>query len=223
MIAEIVGQIPMFADIPIETLTKFYTENLIRIQRFFKGATVHQRHERCTAVDFVVSGTLTAYTLAENGSAMRMFTFQKGGMIGANLLFGDFNEYPLNIYCMSKCTLLQLDRTVISELLYDHRFMMEYVRSLSMNAQGMNQRITMLTLKTLRENLMDYLLRQSALQGSKTITLPINKKQLADFLGVQRPSLFRELKKLKDERLLEINNREITLRTESEHTENKTV
>ena len=75
----------------------------------------------------------------------------------------------------------------------------------------MNHRIAMYTNKTLRENLIDYLQSLSRSQNSKQITLPISKKQLADYFGVQRPSLFRELKKMKDEGLLEIDNREINI------------
>ena len=39
----------------------------------------------------------------------------------------------------------------------------------------------------------------------------IPKKELADYMGVQRPSLFRELKKLKDEGIIVIDNRTIQL------------
>jgi CRP-like cAMP-binding protein len=80
-----------------------------------------------------------------------------------------------------------------------------------MNSQGMNRKITMLTQKTLRENIMDYLKQQSIIQGSSEIVLPFSKKELADYLGVQRPSLFRELKKLKEEGVVEIDNRTIRL------------
>ncbi len=69
----------------------------------------------------------------------------------------------------------------------------------------------MLTQKTLRENIMDYLKQQSIIQCSSEIVLPFSKKELADYLGVQRPSLFRELKKLKEEGVVEIDNRTIRL------------
>ena len=58
---------------------------------------------------------------------------------------------------------------------------------------------------------MDYLQQQSIIQGSSKIVLPFSKKELADYLGVQRPSLFRELKKMKDEGIIEIDNRTIQL------------
>jgi len=46
--------------------------------------------------------------------------------------------------------------------------------------------------------------------------LPITKKQLADYFGVQRPSLFRELKRMKDEGLIEIANKKIYIKFISE-------
>ena len=69
----------------------------------------------------------------------------------------------------------------------------------------------MVAQKTLRENLLEYFRQQSILQGSNTIVLPISKKQLADYLGVQRPSLFRELKNLKDEGIIDVSNRTIQI------------
>ena len=75
----------------------------------------------------------------------------------------------------------------------------------------MNRKISIYTQKTLRENLFDYFVIQSIQQSSDTIKLPITKKTLAEFLGVQRPSLFRELKKMKDENLISISNNLITI------------
>lgn len=75
----------------------------------------------------------------------------------------------------------------------------------------MNQKIRMGLHKTLRENLMEYLSNQAILQRSDTVILPISKKQLADYLGVQRPSLFRELKRLNDEGTIAVMKRSIRL------------
>ena len=94
---------------------------------------------------------------------------------------------------------------------------MQYIQSLSLNSQGMNRKITMLTQKTLRDNLLDYFRHQAIIQGSSYIKLPISKKELADYLGVQRPSLFRELKKMKDEGLIDVSNRIIRLLKQAEN------
>jgi CRP-like cAMP-binding protein len=143
---------------------------------------------------------------------MTMFEFPKGKMLGANLLFGDTNTYPFTIYCLSDARLLHVTQKAVSFFLHDYHFTMQFVRMLSYNSQKLNQKITMATQKTLRENLLDYLKQQSVLQCSNSIVLPISKKQLADYLGVQRPSLFRELKNLKDEGVIDIFNRTVQLK-----------
>ena len=211
MTMEEIRRIPLLSDIDTTVLQGCLRENQVFTRHYAKGETVHHQYDTCTALDVVLSGNLAAYTLAENGSAITMFDFQKNSIIGANLLFGDNHRYPLHIYSLTACDLLHVTRNAVMEFLHNYPFVIQYVKSLSLNSQGMNRKITMLTQKTLRENIMDYLKQQSTLQGSLNIILPISKKELADDLGVQRPSLFRELKKLKDEGILEIDHRSIRL------------
>ncbi len=205
-------KIPLFSETDPVLLDRCLGGSRSHVRRYARGATVHHQHETCTALDVVIAGNLAAYSLAENGSAVTMFEFRENGILGANLLFGENRAYPLNIYSVTACELLQLTQTEVKELLHDYHFVMQYIKSLSANSQGMNRKITMLTQKTLRENLLDYLRQQSSLQNSSSIILPISKKELADHLGVQRPSLFRELKKLKGEGILEIENRSVRIK-----------
>ena len=203
--------IPLLSVVSRETLDALYAQNKLRIHHYTKGAVVHMQHEHCTTLDIVLKGSLAAYSLSENGSALPVSSFKPGAIIGANLLFGTHDRYPLNIYSLSESMLVALEREAVLDLLHQYPFVIEYVKSLSMNAQGIDRKITMMMHHNLRANLLEYLQQQSIAQKSNTITLPITKKQLADTLGVQRPSLFRELKKLKDEQIIIVNNREITL------------
>ena len=127
------------------------------------------------------------------------------------MLFGDTNTYPFTIYCMSDTQLLHVTKKAVSSFLRNYNFTMQFIGMLSLNSQKLNCKITMVTQRKLRENLLEYLRQQAILQGSNVIILPINKKQLADYFGVQRPSLFRELKTLKDEGIIDISNRTIRL------------
>ena len=197
-------------------IEKNYLENLINnnqiIKRaFHKGVTVHEQGSKCLGMDIVLLGGLVAYSLSPNGSETRVFEFKKNSVIGANLLFGNENKYPMNIYCTENCVLFHIYKDAVLELLKDYSFVMPFIRSLSLNSQGINERMAMYTQKSLRENLIDYLIDLSIKQKSHIILLPLSKKQLADYFGVQRPSLFRELKRMKDEGLIKIDNKIITL------------
>lgn len=200
-------RIPLLANSDSGILNWCIEEKQIFSLKYSKGSIVHRQRERCTTVDVVLSGGLVAYSLSENGSAVTLLEFKENGIVGANLMFGDNDTYPLNIYAVTACTLLHITKRAIVELLHGHDFVMQYIKSLSMNAQGMNRKIAMLTQKTLRENIMDYLRHQALLQGSADVHLPISKKELADYMGVQRPSLFRELKKMKAAGLIDVSNR----------------
>lgn len=204
-------KIPLFAHTDVKALEDLIHQNEIIKKSYHKGMTVHVQGSSCSAIHVVASGKLVAYSLASNGSESIIFEFGSGSVIGANLLLGDQNKYPMNIYCTHDCTVFQISKTGISQLLKQYEFVMPFVKSLSTNSQGMNQKIAMYTQKTLRENITDYLMALSTQQESKIITLPISKKQLADYLGVQRPSLFRELKSMKDEGLIKVDNRKVTL------------
>lgn len=210
LIKEILS-IPIFSKVDADVLDWCFSQNQIFVRHYLKGEIVHHQHDKCSTLDVVLSGNLDAYSMFENGSVTTMFGFQKNSIIGSNLLFGDNTSYPLNIYSVTDCDLLHITQNTVLELLHNYDFVMHYIKSLSMNSLFMNQKIAMLGQKTLRENIMDYLKQQSIIQGSSEIILPFNKKELADYLGVQRPSLFRELKKLKDEEIIKINNRTIHL------------
>ncbi len=208
---EVIKAIPLFMQLPSDKLKSLISDNQLYLKNYSKGATVYNQKDLCGTFDIVISGSLIVYSLLENGSAMTMFEFGQGHMLGANLLFGDTHTYPFTIYCLSDAQLLHITKKAVSDFLHEYHFTMQFIGMLSLNSQKLNQKITMATQRTLRENLLDYLRQQSLLQHSNSIILPISKKQLADYLGVQRPSLFRELKSLKDEGIIDVSNRIIRL------------
>ncbi len=204
-------KLQLFSNISTYVLEDLIKEKQIFKRRYNKGVTVHEQHSQCAAIDVVSSGKLVAYSLSQNGSQTIVFEFKQESIIGANLLFGAENLYPMNIYCKTDSILFHVSKTGVERLLKEYDFVMQFVKSLSMNSQGMNRKISMYTQKTLRENLIDYLSELSIRQSSNIVILPITKKQLADYLGVQRPSLFRELKQMKDENLIKIENKKIII------------
>lgn len=206
---DVIKCVPIFRSVTdIELLV---SQGQIKIKKYAKGETLYNQGCLCNSLDIVVTGSLTAYSLAENGSSTIMFEFKKDSIIGANLLFATNNIYPLNIYCSSECKLIHIEKTVVEELLHNYDFVMSYVKSLSKNSLGLNQKIAMFSRKTLRQNIFEYLSQQSLIQHSQTVYLPFSKKEFADYLGVQRPSLFRELKKMQLDGIISIDNRKISI------------
>ncbi len=60
---------------------------------------------------------------------------------------------------------------------------------------------------SLRERIAIWLI--DAMDENAVVNLPMNREQLADFLGVARPSLSRELMRMQKDGLIEVNKKMI--------------
>ena len=74
-----------------------------------------------------------------------------------------------------------------------------------------NERINILEKKQIREKLLEFFEIEYKKAHTKTITLPFHLKDLADYIAVNRSAMFRELKNMKEEKVIEIKNKRITL------------
>lgn len=64
-------------------------------------------------------------------------------------------------------------------------------------------KIQVLSRRNIREKIMHYLLTQEELSDSKIFDIPLSRKDMADFLGVDRSALSRELGNLRDEGIID--------------------
>jgi CRP-like cAMP-binding protein len=202
---------PLFANLGQEVIERLRANGTVYSRRYKKGLTLHNEGSTCTSLDILTSGTLIAYSLDARGNSLIMFSFHAGDVIGANLLFADNPTYPLNIYCETECTIIHMKKISVRALLEDPSFSFTFIRYLSQITQSVNRKIFIISGKKLRERIMEYLKNESIRQRRNPVILPVSKKQMADILGVQRPSLFREIKKMKEEGLIDYSNRCITL------------
>lgn len=205
------GKLALFDQVKPRLLEDLQTQKYITFKNYPRQKTLYNQLDPCRTLDLVLEGRLVAYALSQRGSESILFEFKEGEVIGAGLLYGKENRYPMNIYCTESCRLLHIAKEGVTLLLKDSHFVMTFVELLSFNSQGMNQKIAMHAQRTLRDNLTDYLLTLAAKSKCDQVSLPVSKKQLADILGVQRPSLFRELKKMREEGLIQIQGRTIHL------------
>ncbi|MGL5717165.1 MAG: Crp/Fnr family transcriptional regulator [Paraclostridium sp.] len=68
-----------------------------------------------------------------------------------------------------------------------------------------------LSIKTVRECIVDFLIYQYNIQQSNVIELDRSKKELAEEFGIQRTSFSRELNKMKKEGLIDYDYKSIKI------------
>lgn len=76
---------------------------------------------------------------------------------------------------------------------------------------ALSERIFCTSPKTIRGRLLLYLSNQAAKAGSRTFTIPFNRQALADYLSLDRSALSKELGKMREEGLIEVEKNTFTL------------
>lgn len=82
---------------------------------------------------------------------------------------------------------------------------------MSAKSVGLYSHLIVLSNRTIREKLMCYFQFLSANCGSRSFELPFSTTALAEYICVDRSAMMRELRKMKDEGLIKMNRRAVTI------------
>ncbi|MDU1853990.1 MAG: Crp/Fnr family transcriptional regulator, partial [Clostridium baratii] len=129
-----------------------------------------------------------------------------------SLLFGDKNSYPMDVVSKDSSTVLHINKAKVTSLLQDNQdFLVSLLKLLSNKAMLLSQKLRQVTSKSLKSMICEFLLSEYKKQNSLEIKLNMTKQALADRFGVQRPSLSRELIKMKNENIINFDRKTITI------------
>ena len=67
----------------------------------------------------------------------------------------------------------------------------------------LNNKIKSISLKNIKQKVADYILQEYKSQKQLIVNLKMNKEEIANFIGIPRPSLSRELIKLRKEKIID--------------------
>ena len=80
---------------------------------------------------------------------------------------------------------------------------MNMLSVVSEKAINLNRKVEYLAMKSLRAKLSRFLLEQYKKAGKTMFVMPLNRSELSDFLNVSRPSLSREMCRMRDEGIID--------------------
>lgn len=204
---------PLFSCFEKAYLANILQKFDIRPKHYGKNTFLHVEGDSCSYMDILLSGELEIQKIDQSGNLLTVTRFFPISSLGENLMFGNSNSYPMNAFCPVESEILHLNREFILFLCAENQsFLLALLGDISDKAIILTDKIKMISHKSLREKLLDYLIWESKIQKNSLIKLRTSKKHLAQLLGVQRTSLSRELAKMRDEGLLEFDSQSINLK-----------
>lgn len=189
-----------------------YTKN------YDAGATIYECGQSINFAGIVLEGEIDVIHSSADGHETIVSRFPQCSIFGASFSCVEYTNTLNTFRSITKSTILFIN---ISRLLHEHCKNSDYYVTLIENIMSslatsnirLNTKIQVLSQKTLREKLLTYFELLAKQNNSKEFTLAFNREQLASYLGSERSSICRELSKLAEEQLIQINRNQIILLT----------
>lgn len=157
-----------------------------------------------TGIGIVISGEVLVTKEDSAGKRLVLAKLKPSQMFGETVAFSGNNHWLATVIAATDCTVLFFTPDVIvgscPKMCVGHKSLIyNMLKIVSEKALDLNRKIKYLSIKSIRTKISEYLLEQYKISGKTKFTVPLNRGELADFLNVSRPSLSREMIKMKDE------------------------
>ena len=160
---------------------------------------------------YILEGEIRVYKMDWNGREKEVGRFGSGHFFGEVIVFAA-DTYPVFAEASKDSTILFFPKkAVIDRIQQDPSIAEEFLALLAGKCLALSSQIETLTLKTVRQRLIQYLLQKCPGHGNCTVYLSTNKTQLARNIGTVSETLSRNLRALQDEGLIAVENKRIDI------------
>ena len=170
------------------------------------------KHENIIAI--ILSGYAQILYIEYTGNEIVMENLYKNSLFGTNI--SATNDDNCQIIAIDPTEVLVIDyNKLLNEKNLKYSYFNIFLQNLfnitSIKLKERNERVKILEKKQIRDKLLEFFEIEYKKTLSKSILLPFSLKDLADYIAVNRSAMFRELKHLKDDKIIEMKNRRIIL------------
>lgn len=203
----------LFRDIKYEDLSNFLNMSNYTIKKYPEGNLVVIEGSKCEELGILLEGLLEVQTLYPSGKLLTFSQLKPVEIFGEAILFSKANKFPATIGAIRDSKIMFIKKEdLISCLTNCHKFMESFLELLSNKLLILNKKVKMLSLESIRKKIGNFLREEYKKQGSNTIKVSLSRKEMAEHMGIQRPSLSRELIKMRKEGIIEFDKKVIIIK-----------
>ncbi len=198
----------LFNNIDEQTKNNILKELEVYTRTYEKNKRILSSVKNDDIICILISGHIQIVKNDANGNIIiieDIYDNQIFGSISANISSSDYE-----IITKEKSTIIIIELDNIIKYSNNIIFIKNISEILYKKIKEFNNRIEILTNKTIRNKLLTYF-NITAKNNNRIIYLPFTYSELADYLAINRSAMSRELKLLKEEKLIEIKGRKIKL------------
>lgn len=203
--------IPLFRNFTSELQKEVLDKLEYRIDQYPKGEVIIQQGTVCNYLHVLLEGKLLVDVLDVSGNLVRVETIRAPRTFATPHIFAQRNIFPATFTVDEDVTLLRATKDSVFKLMNSIPLFLSNFLCVSTSCNKCTMtRLRVLSFRGIRNRFIYYLFN-SAEDGSDTVQVEHNQAQLAEYLGVSRPALAKEIGKLVHEGLISISRGEVKI------------
>lgn len=176
-------------------------------RKFERGAFIFLEGEELQRIGVIIGGSVQMIKEDIWGEKMILETLTVGDIFGESFVCGDSLSATVSFQAVSNCQVLFLPfrrlMTTCGMACQFHQKLIENMAvMLAMKNIRMMRKMEILSKKTMRERILVWLYQQMPPEGEPCVTTDMGRRELAEYLCVDRSALSRELSNMAKDGLL---------------------
>lgn len=207
---------PLFHGIREDEIDSMMSCLYAREKSYKKDEIILRAGNTTSEIGLVESGSVNIVVNFYWGTSNIFGHVSKGAIFAENYAAIPGQELLCDVVAAEDCQILflnmeKLTTTCASGCSFHNRLVHNLLRISARKNLGLSTRMMHIAPKALRERLLSYLSEQAMEHGSPHFTIPFDRQQLADYLGVDRSAMSNELSKMQKDGLITYRKNEFTL------------
>ena len=190
----------VFNGIDEKTIKNILEKTKYEIKKYSPDESIAFRGDEVKGLYIILKGTLITEMLTEEGNVIKIEELVPSDVIASAFIFGKKNSFPVDLAAKDEAEILYVERKEFLKLLFSQEKILEnFLNEISNKTQLLTNKIwNSFNNKTIKKKFCDYVKKN---QKNNLFSIQ-NLGALAEYFGVERPSLSRVLSDLgKDEKL----------------------
>ena len=201
-----------FSEISGNKIRELISNIRYSVKVYKKGEIIANEEEECNSLGLVLEGIIEIERIYPSGKQIVLKRLSKGNVFGEALIFSRECKYPSTVVAFTECSIFYINKEDILKLCtIEEKILNNFISSLSNKILMLNSKIKSISFKSVKHKVINFILEEVKEQHSHTIKLNDSKEEIAEILGIPRPSLSRELMNLRNMNYIEFDRNVIKI------------
>ena len=176
-----------------------------------KGELAARQNEQIRFLNIIIDGLVRTQMITKEGNLLEIEFLEAFHPLAPAFIFAERNYFPVDVIALERCVLISIPKSDwMVQMMANEKLFDNFMKMNSNMMVFLSSKIQLLSIKSLRAKLSLYILENTTPEQN-SFYLKRTQTQLAEFFGVQRPSLARTLGEMLDEGVITLCQRKLTV------------